>query len=61
MIQLGDVLGIQLALTTHLCYIYLFVFLGERCLPNNTDMYSLYSVNPNAQWIIKPRDCPDLN
>lgn len=35
--------------------------IGERCLPNETDMYSLFSVNPHAQWVIKPRNCPDLN
>lgn len=34
--------------------------IGARCLPDNTDMYSLYSVNPQAQWVIKPRNCPDL-
>ena len=34
--------------------------IGERCLSNETDMFSLYAVNPNARWVIKPRDCPDL-
>ena len=34
---------------------------GERCLSHETDMSALYSVNPSAQWIIKPRDCPDLH
>jgi len=34
--------------------------IGERCLSNETDMYILYSVNPNAQWVVKPKDCPDL-
>lgn len=33
---------------------------GERCLSHDTDMSALYSVNPSAQWIIKPKDCPDL-
>ncbi len=33
---------------------------GERCLAPDTDMCSLYKVNPNAQWVIKPRDWPDV-
>lgn len=35
--------------------------IGERCLSHDTDMQLLYSINPNAQWVIKPKDCPDLN
>ncbi|XP_060594720.1 rho GTPase-activating protein 18-like isoform X6 [Ruditapes philippinarum] len=30
--------------------------IGERCLPHNTNMLTLYKVNPNAEWIIKRRE-----
>lgn len=30
--------------------------IGERCLPNDTNMLALYKVNPNAEWIIKQRE-----
>lgn len=30
--------------------------IGERCLPNNTNMQALYKANPNAEWIIKQRE-----
>ncbi|WAR17275.1 RHG18-like protein, partial [Mya arenaria] len=30
--------------------------IGERCLPDSTNMLALYKVNPNAEWIIKHKD-----
>lgn len=29
--------------------------IGERCLDDNTYMKDLYQLNPNADWVIKPR------
>ncbi|XP_041043323.1 rho GTPase-activating protein 18 [Carcharodon carcharias] len=29
--------------------------IGERCLDNDTYMKDLYQLNPNAEWVIKPR------
>ncbi|XP_052215660.1 uncharacterized protein LOC127834096 isoform X6 [Dreissena polymorpha] len=29
--------------------------IGERCLPDNTNMLALYKVNPNAEWVLKHR------
>lgn len=32
-----------------------FLFLGERCLDDDTYMKDLYQLNPNAEWVIKPK------
>lgn len=31
--------------------------IGERCLDDNTYMKDLYQLNPNAEWVIKSRNC----
>ncbi|KAH3709008.1 hypothetical protein DPMN_068468 [Dreissena polymorpha] len=31
------------------------VNIGERCLPDNTNMLALYKINPNAEWVLKHR------
>ncbi|KAJ6660110.1 hypothetical protein lerEdw1_018036 [Lerista edwardsae] len=30
---------------------------GERCLDDNTYMKDLYQLNPNAEWVIKSKNC----
>jgi hypothetical protein len=32
----------------------------ERCLPPETNMYLLYEANPMTEFVIKPRNCPDI-
>ena len=34
--------------------------IGERCLDPRANMWEVYRVNPTAHWVIKPRNCPDL-
>ena len=40
--------------------LFLLNLLGERRLDPNTNMLALYEVNPFAEWIVKPRNCPNL-
>ena len=36
------------------CFIKFLIFSGKRKVDNNTNMLSLYRVNPAATWVIEP-------
>ena len=36
----------------------ILISIGERRLHPDTNMLVLYEVNPLAEWVIKPKNCP---
>lgn len=40
--------------------LHIIICLGERRLNENTNMLALYAVNPNASWILKPKNYTEV-